>query len=98
MKKKIYVVTGSRAEYGLLKNLINKFKNDKDIKLKIFVTGMHLSSAFGNTYKEIIKDGFVVDKKVKILSHSDTPKSVLKSAGLGIIKHPASFKIEINSG
>jgi UDP-hydrolysing UDP-N-acetyl-D-glucosamine 2-epimerase len=91
MKKKICVITGSRAEYGLLKNLISKFKNDKDIKLKIFVTGMHLSSAFGNTYKEIIKDGFVVDKKVKILSHSDTPKAVLKSTGLGIIKFASLF-------
>ena len=93
-KKKIYVVTGSRAEYGLLKNLINKFKNDKDIKLKIFVTGMHLSPTFGNTYKEIIKDGFVVDKKVKILSHSDTPKFVLKSMGLGIIKFASLFNVD----
>ena len=64
MKKKIYVVSGSRAEYGLLKNLINKFKDDKDIKLKIFVTGMHLSSEFGNTYKEILKDGFKIERKV----------------------------------
>ena len=94
MKKKIYVVSGSRAEYGLLKNLINKFKDDKDIKLKIFVTGMHLSPVFGNTYKEIIKDGFVVDKKVKILSHSDTPKFVLKSMGLGIIKFASLLNVD----
>ena len=43
MKKKICIITGSRADYGLMKILINKFHNDKDIKLKIFVTGMHLS-------------------------------------------------------
>ena len=58
MKKKICVVTGTRAEYGLLENLIRKLKNDKSINLKLLVTGMHLSEDFGNTYKEIIKDGF----------------------------------------
>ena len=60
MKKKICVVTGSRADYGLLENLIRKLKNDKSINLKLLVTGMHLSRDFGNTYKEIIKDGFKI--------------------------------------
>ena len=51
MKKKIYVITGSRADYGLMQVLINKLHKDRDIELKIFVTGTHLSSEFGNTYK-----------------------------------------------
>ena len=58
IKKKIYIITGSRAEYGLMQTLIKKLHNDKNIDMKIFVTGMHLSSEFGNTYKEILKDGF----------------------------------------
>jgi len=67
MKKKIYVVTGSRADYGLMQNLINKFHKDKNIDLKIFATGMHLSPEFGNTYKEILNDGFKIEKKIKHL-------------------------------
>ena len=66
MKKKICLVTGSRAEYGLLKNLIKNLKNDKNINLKIMVTGMHLSRDFGNTYKEIVKYGFKIEKKINI--------------------------------
>ena len=62
MKKKIYVVTGSRADYGLLKILLNKFRNDKKVDLKILVTGMHLLPDFGSTFKEIIKDGFKINK------------------------------------
>ena len=65
MKKKICIITGSRAEYGLMQNLINKFHKDKKVDLKIFVTGMHLSPEFGNTYKEILKDGFKIEKKNK---------------------------------
>ena len=63
MKKNFYIVTGSRADYGLMQVLINKLHKDKDIELKIFVTGMHLSPEFGNTYKEILKDGFRIEKK-----------------------------------
>ena len=59
MKKKICFVTGTRAEYGLLYNLIKKFYNDKEINTKIIVTGMHLSNEFGSTYKEILKDEHV---------------------------------------
>lgn len=85
MKKKICVITGSRAEYGLMQNLINKLHKDKNIDLKIFVTGMHLSPEFGNTYKEILKDGFKIEKKIKILNCSDTPAAISKSTGLGVM-------------
>jgi len=84
MKKKICIITGSRAEYGLMQNLINKFHKDKKIDLKIFVTGMHLSPEFGNTYKEILKDGFKIEKKIKILNRSDTPYAISKSTALGV--------------
>ena len=85
MKKKIYVITGSRADYGLMQNLINKFHKDKNIDLKIFATGMHLSPEYGNTYKEILNDGFKIEKKIKILNCSDTPIAISKSTGLGVM-------------
>ena len=92
MKKKICVVTGSRADYGLLQNLIKKFHFDKYINLKILATGMHLSNDFGNTYKEIIKDGFKIEKKIKILSRFDKPHDISKSTGKGIKLFSSIFK------
>ena len=65
---KICVITGTRAEYGLLQNLMKKVKLDKKLKLQLIVTGMHLSKKFGNTYKDILKDGFKINKKVDIKS------------------------------
>ena len=91
MKKHIYIVTGSRADYGLMKILINKFPKDKGVKLKVFATGMHLSPEFGNTYKEILKDGFKIEKKIHILSSGDTPTAISKSTGLGIMKFAKLF-------
>lgn len=62
-KRKICVVTGTRAEYGLLYWLMKEIQDDKDLELQLIVTGMHLSSEFGLTYKTIEKDGFKIDKK-----------------------------------
>ena len=84
MKRKICVVTGSRAEYGLLKPLIEKIKDDASLKLQLIVTGMHLSKEFGFTYKEIEKDEFKINKKIVILSKLDTPVSISKSIGLAV--------------
>jgi GDP/UDP-N,N'-diacetylbacillosamine 2-epimerase (hydrolysing) len=67
LTKKICVVTGSRADYGLLKNLMNLIKDDSTMKLEIIATGSHYSSDHGNTYKEIELDGFKIDHKVEIL-------------------------------
>jgi GDP/UDP-N,N'-diacetylbacillosamine 2-epimerase (hydrolysing) len=67
LTKKICVVTGSRADYGLIKNLMNLIKNDSNMKLQIIVTGSHLSPKHGETYKEIEKDGFIIDFKVEII-------------------------------
>ena len=61
IKRKICVVTGTRAEYGLLFLLMKAIDSDKELELQIIVTGMHLSSEFGNTYQQIESDGFVID-------------------------------------
>lgn len=85
MKRKICVVTGSRAEYGLLKPLIEEIKSDADLKLQLIATGMHLAPEFGLTYQEIEKDGFAIDEKIEILLGSDTPLSISTSMGLAMI-------------
>lgn len=83
--KKICVVTGTRAEYGLLRPLIKRINEDNQLELQIIATGMHLSPEFGSTYKEIENDGFNIDEKIEILLSSDTPVGISKSIGLGII-------------
>ncbi len=83
--KKIAVVTGSRAEYDLLKGLMLLLKADAKIELSILVTGMHLSPEFGLSYKTIEKDGFLIQEKVETLLSSDTPVGIAKAIGLGVI-------------
>ena len=83
--KKVCVVTGTRAEYGLLKPLIQKLDNNKDLELQLVVTGMHLSPEFGLTYQEIEQDGFRITERNEMLLSSDTPNGITKSIGLGII-------------
>lgn len=85
MKRKICVVTGTRAEYGLLYWLMKEIQKDPELELQIIVTGMHLSPEFGLTYKQIEKDGFVIDEKVEMLLSGDTTTAVAKSLGLGTI-------------
>ena len=83
--RKICVFTGTRAEYGLLRPLMEEIQKDKDLELQILVSGMHLSPEFGYTYKLIEEDGCKIDEKVEILLSSDTPDGVNKAIGLGII-------------
>jgi GDP/UDP-N,N'-diacetylbacillosamine 2-epimerase (hydrolysing) len=83
--RKICVITGSRAEYGLLRWVMKGIKDDPVLKLQVIVTGMHLSREFGLTYREIEKDGFHIDGKVKMLTSSDTPVGIAKSMGKGLI-------------
>lgn len=85
MKRKICVVTGTRAEYGLLSNLMKAIQQSPDFELQLIVTGMHLSSEFGLTYRQIEADGFVIHEKVEILLSSDTSTGVVKSIGLATI-------------
>lgn len=83
--KKICVLTGTRAEYGLLKPLIKKIDNDKELELQLVVTGMHLSPEFGLTYQEIVQDGFKITDRCEMLLSADTPSGIIKSVGLGMI-------------
>lgn len=90
-RRKICVVTGSRAEYGLLYWLMKEIKEDPELILQIAVTGMHLSPEFGLTYQIIEQDGFEIDAKVEMLVSSDTPVGIAKSMGLGIIGFADAF-------
>lgn len=83
--RKIAVVTGSRAEYGILYPVLKAIEAKPELELSLVVTGMHLSREFGYTVKEIQNDGFKVDAKVDMLLSSDTPEAMAKSVGLGII-------------
>lgn len=85
MKRKICVVTGTRAEYGLLRWLMQGIKDDPQLSLQIIATGMHLSSTFGQTYKEIEADGFHIDYKVEIINELDTPVGIAQSIAKGIL-------------
>lgn len=85
MKKKVCVITGSRAEYGLLKGVMQKIKDSANMELQIIATGMHLSPEFGLTYKEIESDGFNINYKVEMLLSSDTAVSIVKAMGIGLI-------------
>ena len=85
MIRTVCVVTGTRAEYGLLRWVMQGIKDAKDLELQIIVTGMHLSPEFGLTYTEIENDGFIIDHKVEMLLSSDTPVGISKSMGLGLI-------------
>ncbi|NLK95017.1 MAG: UDP-N-acetylglucosamine 2-epimerase (hydrolyzing) [Clostridiales bacterium] len=65
--KNIAVVTGTRAEYGLLKNIMIAIDEDKELNLQLIVTGMHLSEKYGLSVRDIIKDGFKIDEEIPIL-------------------------------
>jgi UDP-hydrolysing UDP-N-acetyl-D-glucosamine 2-epimerase len=84
-KRKICVVTGTRAEYGLLYWLMKEIQADEDLQLQIIATGTHLSPEFGLTYKIIEADGFKIDEKVEMLLSSDTAVGITKSLGLATI-------------
>ena len=85
MTRKICVVTGSRAEYGLLRWVMEGVRSTQGLELQVIATGMHLSPEFGLTYREIERDGFVIDRKVDMLLSSDTPTGIAKSMGVGLI-------------
>lgn len=84
-KRKICVVTGSRADYGLLYWLMQDIKTSNLFELQLVVTGMHLSPEFGSTVNVIEADGFKIDARVESLLSSDTSVAVTKSVGLGVI-------------
>lgn len=83
--KRLCVVTGTRAEYGLLKPLMEAIDNSSEFILQIVATAAHLSPEFDHTYKLIVKDGFHIDEKVEMLLSADTGTSIAKSMGIGMI-------------
>lgn len=83
--RRICVVTGSRAEYGLLYWVMKAIAAHPMLELQVLATGMHLSPEFGLTYSQIESDGFCIDAKVEMLLSADTPTAVTKSVGLGMI-------------
>jgi len=90
-KRKICIFTGSRAEYGLLKPLIDELKTEESIELQLLISGMHLSPEFGLTYKEISLEGINKVEKVEILLSSDSPVGICKAMGLGMIGYGEAF-------
>lgn len=91
MSRKICIVTGSRAEYGLLRPVIEGVQADPALTLQLVVTGMHLSAEFGSTWREIEADGVPIAAKVEMLLGSDTAVGVTKSTGLGLIGFADTF-------
>jgi UDP-N-acetylglucosamine 2-epimerase (non-hydrolysing)/GDP/UDP-N,N'-diacetylbacillosamine 2-epimerase (hydrolysing) len=91
-ERRICVVTGSRAEYGLLYWLLREIQDDPALDLQLAVTGTHLSPEFGLTYRLIEEDGFVIDAKVDMLLAGDSPAAIAKSMGLAIIGFADAFE------
>lgn len=92
MKKKICVVTGSRADYGILYPLLKKLKCCSTFDLQIVVTGMHVCREFGSTFQEIEKDGFRINGKVDIALLNDSRTDISKAVGRGCIGFADTFK------
>jgi len=91
MSRRVAVVTGTRAEFGLLFWVIKEIHENHDLDLQLVVTGMHLSPEFGMTVTEILDTGFPITKKVEILLSSDSPVGIGKSIGLGMISLSECF-------
>ncbi len=90
--RKICVVTGSRAEYGLLRWVMDEVQANPSLTLQVVATGMHLAPQFGETYREIESHGFQIDAKVDMGLTSDTNTAVTKSLGLGVMGFAEAFE------
>jgi GDP/UDP-N,N'-diacetylbacillosamine 2-epimerase (hydrolysing) len=96
--KKICIVTGSRAEYGLLNKLLLKLKKDKSFHLQLVVTGSHLSKKYGSTVNEIKKDYINIDRKINLKLNNDNSQGVGKSMSIaltGFVKNYEQLKPDI---
>lgn len=91
MKKTVCVVTGTRAEYGLLRPVIKKIQTSDALVLRLLVTGAHLDSRYGNTVTEIEKDGVPIDAKIPILHESFTAQDTAKITGEAICLYTDYF-------
>ena len=82
MKRRIAVITGTRAEYGLLQGTMEAIRRSKRLMLQLIVTGTHLSPKFGKTYRQIIANGFRIDRKVDLHLSGDSPMDICCIHGL----------------
>lgn len=90
--KKICVVTATRAEYGLLRPVIEKIDKDSQLELELVVTGMHLSEKFGCTYLEIEQDGYEINEKIEILSDDNSSLGICSTMSVVIKEFACYFK------
>ncbi|MCQ2073029.1 MAG: UDP-N-acetylglucosamine 2-epimerase [Bacteroidaceae bacterium] len=92
--RKVCVVTGSRAEYGILRTLMQAIKDDPELQLQIIAANQHLSELQGETYKEIENDGFSIDFKVPMADDqaADCACTTAKSVGRGVIGFADAFE------
>lgn len=96
MKKyKICAVSGTRADYGLLRRLLLRLEKNQDVELQIIITGSHLSEKFGNTWKEIREDGFENIKKIDIPNDDDSKSGMASATGVAIKKFAVFFSKNI---
>ena len=89
---KICVITGTRAEYGMLQPVMQAIRAEPNLQLCLFVTGMHLSPEFGLTWREIAADGFEIDEKIDMLLSADTGSAVAKAMGLATIQFASAYE------
>lgn len=92
MTRKICVVTGTRAEFGLLRWLMQEIQHEPELELQVLATGMHVSPEFGLTYREIEQAGFRINAKVEMLLSADTATAVTKSMGIGLISYADAYE------
>ena len=93
MKRKICVVTGTRAEYGLLKNIMRQIDESDDLDLQLIVTGMHLVPEFGHSIDIIRDDGFKVDLEVPLIIEGNGKATMAQSIGFGIINLTLAYEV-----
>ncbi len=89
---RVCVVTGTRAEYGLLRAVMAALKRDRAFDLRLIASAMHLVREFGFTYREIEADGFRIDAKVRMLQPGDTPAAAAKSMGVGAVGFVGAYR------
>jgi UDP-hydrolysing UDP-N-acetyl-D-glucosamine 2-epimerase len=85
-RRRICVVTGSRAEYGRVKTLLTAIEEHPSLELNLIVTGAHLLSKYGESVKEIERDGFQIDERVHLIVEGEVPVTMAKSVGLAIME------------
>ncbi len=90
-KKTVCIATATRAEWGTLRPLAIKIKQDNKYNLVIFATGTHFCQEFGNTYTEIINDGFEITERIDIQLYAESPAAVSKTLGLTVIGFADAF-------